>query len=564
MSALKWLIKSISFNTGEMIPVNAGDIVVFVGPNNAGKSQSLKDIYQLCGDITKGKVISTISTEKIPSDNFNKWLSTFSNNSQQDRSGISYQFLGTTLNTNWHNQFINSINWDSHFRTVLFSYLKTEERLNLVAPPPLLNKNEPRTHPIQIVKDNKDNRVSLSNYFHRTFSYELFPSIDTKNISLVLGSLPKFDNQENLTSIELAEKIKDCQNSMPVLEEQGDGMRSFTGILLNLLMPNYSVFFIDEPESFLHPPQAKILGEIMPEMIPADKQAFIATHSQDLLKGLIEKCPERVKIIRVTRLGDTNPVKLLKNDELSEVWKDSFMKYSNIIDSLFHESVVLCESDSDCKIYSMVLDEIKREQNKTNNTLFTYCGGKRRFPVVAKMLKALGVDFRMIPDLDFLNDKELIKITFEICEGDWAKIEPRYNDVKSGVEARDQRFTLADLKAACKAFIDSKGAPDDQEISKKDFETFKSSLKYPKGWDMVKHAGISMIPNGNPISSFHEIDKAFKSKGIFMPHVGELENFFPTIGSHGPKWADAVMEQYPSMSQRDKEAIKDFVTSLNL
>lgn len=40
-------ISKLQFNTGETLDIKQNDIVVFVGPNNAGKSQSLKDIYTL-------------------------------------------------------------------------------------------------------------------------------------------------------------------------------------------------------------------------------------------------------------------------------------------------------------------------------------------------------------------------------------------------------------------------------------------------------------------------------------------------------------------------------------
>lgn len=564
MSDLRWLIKSLTFNDGNSIPVNPGDIVVFVGPNNSGKSQSLKDIYELSAETSKGVVILDIETEKIPTTNFEKWLASYAKFNRTDTAGNVYHIFGSEFYTGWYDQFINFNSLRSQFRSLLFSYLRTEARLNLVSPPPLLNTNEPPTHPIQIVKGDGDKRKLLSDYFQKSFGAELFPSIDTREISLILGKIPKFENQDKLNAIELSEKIKQYQDSLPRLEVQGDGMRSFTGILLNLLMSNYSIFFIDEPETFLHPPQAKIIGEIIPEMIPMDKQAFISTHSQDLLKGLIEKCPSRIKIIRIAREDKTNHVKLLDNAELNEVWKDSFMKYSNIIDSLFHESVVLCESDSDCKIYSIVLDEIKKENNQTNNILFTYCGGKRRIPIVAKMLKTLGVDFRIIPDLDFLNDKGLVKSVYEICNGEWAKIEPRYNDVKSGVESLDKRYTIGDLKAEYQTFIDKMGGLETQEISKSEFDRFKKSLKYPKGWDQVKHTGVSAIPNGQARASFKIIDDAFKAHSIFMPHVGELEKFFPTLGGHGPQWADAVLEQYASMTAEDKKPIKAFIASLNL
>ena len=39
-------ISRLQFNNGESLDVKQDDIVVFVGPNNAGKSQSLKDIIR--------------------------------------------------------------------------------------------------------------------------------------------------------------------------------------------------------------------------------------------------------------------------------------------------------------------------------------------------------------------------------------------------------------------------------------------------------------------------------------------------------------------------------------
>ena len=41
-------ISDIKFNSGVELSLNKDDIVVFVGPNNVGKSQALQDIYSLC------------------------------------------------------------------------------------------------------------------------------------------------------------------------------------------------------------------------------------------------------------------------------------------------------------------------------------------------------------------------------------------------------------------------------------------------------------------------------------------------------------------------------------
>jgi len=57
-------IVKIQFNTGKELDVNKNDIVVLVGPNNAGKSQSLSDIYQLSKNKVPTVVISDIEVSK--------------------------------------------------------------------------------------------------------------------------------------------------------------------------------------------------------------------------------------------------------------------------------------------------------------------------------------------------------------------------------------------------------------------------------------------------------------------------------------------------------------------
>ena len=72
------------------------------------------------------------------------------------------------------------------------------------------------------------------------------------------------------------------------------------------MINHYCTYLIDEPESFLHPPQANIMGRIIGRTLSANQQAFISTHSEEIIKGLLDVCPERVKIIRITRENDSN------------------------------------------------------------------------------------------------------------------------------------------------------------------------------------------------------------------------------------------------------------------
>lgn len=40
-------VSKVHFNDGTYVDIQQNDIIIFVGPNNTGKSQSLKDIYAL-------------------------------------------------------------------------------------------------------------------------------------------------------------------------------------------------------------------------------------------------------------------------------------------------------------------------------------------------------------------------------------------------------------------------------------------------------------------------------------------------------------------------------------
>ena len=85
-------ISELTFNNGQTVNVAPNDIVVFVGPNNAGKSQSLKDINELCSDPKKQvKVISKINIKKSSKD-IKALLNEIAFSSHQG-SYINYQFL---------------------------------------------------------------------------------------------------------------------------------------------------------------------------------------------------------------------------------------------------------------------------------------------------------------------------------------------------------------------------------------------------------------------------------------------------------------------------------------
>ena len=81
---------------------------------------------------------------------------------------------------------------------------------------------------------------------------------------------------------------------------------------------------------------------------------------------------------------------------------------------------------------------------------------------------------------------------------------------------------------------------------------------------MIKKSGIRALPNGDPQEAIGDLNTALKQVDIYLPLVGELENFIPTVGGHGPSWVENVINKYPDLNNVVYEEVKKFVKTLNL
>ena len=82
----------------------------------------------------------------------------------------------------------------------------------------------------------------------------------------------------------LAGLLKDARP----LDLQGDGYRSFAGVVLAMLTFADRLLLLDEPDAFLHPAQARALGRwLATHAKKISAQVLLATHSADFLWGVI-------------------------------------------------------------------------------------------------------------------------------------------------------------------------------------------------------------------------------------------------------------------------------------
>ncbi|MGH3156419.1 MAG: ATP-dependent nuclease, partial [Streptosporangiaceae bacterium] len=160
--------------------------------------------------------------------------------------------------------------------------------------------------------------------------------------------------------------ISSCELRLGALQpvsSEGDGVRSFIGLLLHALVPNRPLKLIDEPEAFLDPSLSRLMGRMLDAERPIGSQMIIATHSPSFVQGVLEVPTESVKLIRLSRTASG----LISNRSLdpklvATFWRDSRLRYSELFLSLFKKGVIICGSDVERQFYTAAFDhQLPRE-----------------------------------------------------------------------------------------------------------------------------------------------------------------------------------------------------------
>ena len=350
-------------------------------------------------------------------------------------------------------------------------------------------------------------------------------------------------------------------SALPRLDQQGDGMKSFLGLMLYILTSVYPIVLVDEPEAFLHPPQARLLGRMLGDEKSRETQVFLATHDSDVLRGLLDSSAEDVTIVRLVREGDVNRTAQLDPEKVKDLWKDPLLRYSNILDGLFHEAVVLCEGDADCRFYASVLDAAEAGEGvvKTPDLLFTHCGGKARMPTVVKALRAVSVPVRVVADFDVLREKQPLKRIVESLGGDWSRIEGDWQVVKSALDSQTRAPSTGYVK---EELVKVLNGVETSTLHKEDAERIRQLVKPDSGWDRTKRAGKSAVPPGDAMARLGTLTEALRAIGLFVVEVGELEGFVPEVGGHGPAWVNEVHERGLHSDESASAAAWEFVRAI--
>lgn len=552
------VIKEITFNDENKITFSKDDIVLLVGANNVGKSRILKDLREDLNESSKTKLL--VKDVKYETTNFTeeRLREYFERNITKSSYGGYNVFLDDNDSFTFSDHNFINIAYEKIFYKAMFSFLSTENRLGLTKP--IKFNFEIDKQNLKIMEKLDTDSESI-NKLNKAIDLGFQKSIEIDEDYFDGNMVKKYKIGESNEIASIIESNKrDSLNKLKQFEDlhnQGDGIRNAVAILASLIVNEHSLFLIDEPETFLHPPQAKILGKSLVKL-SIGKQLFISTHNIDFIRGILEEDSSRVKIIKIDRHDNNNSFNLVDNGSITKISSDKNLKFTNILNGLFYQQVVLCENESDCKFYSAILEH--EDITIYQNTLFCAVGGKEQFKKIVPLLKELNIEYKIIADIDLINNidslKQLLNSAIPDCYKEIAEqhrefLEKFQNEMDSQVKTQEEiKFKIGKLFTK------------DKYISSNTVEQIKSLLRDVSSLKLLKTGGKNIIPQGNCVNLFNKINKFLKVNNIFILECGEIERFVPDVSGHGNNWVEKVFEKYKDIDDDVYEEARRFIRNI--
>jgi hypothetical protein len=540
----RWCVTDVTFSDGSEIAIPKDGIVLLVGPNNVGKSRALRDMSEMAqSPVSPGTTIKDIKFQVYNLGELADWMRQSLPRYKRDGQDV-YQVQDQRVGL----QDLQERAEGHGLRFLapnLVLYADGSTRLHAGHSTATINfDTDEFRHPLHRLHQNLQLEKELDARSREALQTGVvLDRWKGSLLTLLIGEKPADDFTEGVPSDAYRDKLKELKP----LEDHGDGIKAYLGLLLTVIAGRQQIILIDEPEAFLHPPQSRRLGRVLAERAMS-LQVIVATHSSDFLRGALEGSGPTT-IIRITREGNVNHAAALRDSDVAKLWADPLLRYSNILDGLFHDAVILCESDSDCRYYQAVLDALG---GAGLDLLFTHCSTKDRFPKIIDALDAVRVPVVAVSDFDVLRDEAKLRQIVASLGGDFGTIARDLAVVRSGLASQRPLLKLnliAELNRRLRELPD--------QINEKQAHDLRGVVKAESGWDMAKRAGIEALPQGDSADAGRRLLDRLKDIGLLVVPVGELERFAPEVSGHGPPWVVEVLERGLHKSPSDKA--KSFV-----
>lgn len=562
-------LKKIHLSSDEVLDVARG-VTVIVGPNNTGKSSLLRELNAQSTLHRNAWVTRSHKVVDHPEYAFSGGVEDLieelsriheRRSAGQYSDGSSFHednfrlLNGTILPLSEVHGHWGSDQGLGPLGAYVVTYLNAESRLALTSSTSSFDTSlAAPSMPLQVLYMRRDLEQRINDLVSRAFKVGI--TVDRyagSMIHLHAGAVAEIETTPPQSSAYMSQL-----KALPMLHDQGDGVRAFTGMVMSILTGQSPVVLIDEPEAFLHPPQARQFGRFLAEYASSDDgvQVIIATHSEDIVAGLtsVASATDRISIARLTRDGDRNHVAQLTSETVKELYADPLMKHYDMLNGLFTTGVVLCEADSDCTYFRAVLDtpghaniDLAREAH------FTHAGGKSRIARAIRAFRSTAIPCAAIFDIDILQNDGEFNALIESIGADASVSTPLRNVVVDAVRGHGTPLRRSALRHEIDEIL---ARSTSTNLARGDAREIQEAAAQKTGWKILKTSGKTLL-TGGALTAFESLRAHLESHGVFIVEQGELERLHPEVPQNDKaKWLRTVIENGAYQSSPSIEMLK--------
>lgn len=530
-SRFRFGLQRLRIGAGDWLSIGGpGTVTVVVGPNNVGKStllQQIRDIL-MSAQLDRSKSPCVVTEVSPPwsagtANDLEAWL--------RATSAVVSTPSGDQVHRPNLQQFPIHAFREQMARPTAGSLLpwfanhhNASDSFNAIGPAPRFETpGAPPNNPLQVLHADADKFNALADVVQRMFGFSLFLDRTSNQFALRMGEPSVAPYTVDSYNREYDEAVA----ALPRIQEQGDGIRSAVGLLLPLFTLPHQLVLIDEPEAYLHPPQARIIGtEIGCQAKVNGKQIIVATHDRSVLQGVIES-EALVTVLHLTRDGHSAFAKTLDPSAVAELWVDPALRYTNALEGLFHPAVIVAENERDAHFYNAAIDYVWSGHSfgrPAHNLMFLGSNGKTNMARIVDGLCALGVRAVSCPDLDVLNDEGVLRRLVEAHGGNWNELAADYNRATHQI----RRPPAAPLASEVEERVNEVFAgATEAHLTPAMAEALRAATRLPKNsWAQLKKYGTEALRAD--IEATNRLLDKLDHLGIVVVRVGELENFVTT------------------------------------
>lgn len=536
--------------------LDCSGLVLVVGPNSAGKSQLLRDVFHsLSGDARDLVVATSIELDKPDYDSFVSCLEAegYIRSIRDDNGTQQYRPLTTYLGSGesaiqvnsdqaraWYNSYAPSDarskrrdDYLRYFGRFLVTALFLDRRLTAMQQVGTIDfETQPPQDDLHALHLSEEARLALYEEVRVAFSKAVWTDQSRGNqICIRVSDSPMLPSAEDRLSYPAMSKFR-------TLESEGDGMKSYIATVVAMLLGRRPVCIVDEPEMCLHPPQAYSLGRFIGARAGStDAFTLTATHSSQVLRGAIQSA-QTIQIIRMTRQADEFYAHLVPADVLRDAVAKPTLRAESVLDGIFAQSVVVVEGDGDRLVYQTVWETLSEEVDL--DVHFAAVGGVGGIADTCKLYRTLRIPVAVLADMDLITEVNRLRQILDALAPD-CDVEALVKLAKAIVDAIKQdppSLSPTEAKQVLDEIVQREldWTEQDDLTLRRDLNRLAARLDRML---RLKRGGIAEFPAG-VVEDARELLLRLSAVGLFLVPHGELEEWLSDAGiveSKNNKWA---------------------------